>query len=86
MWENYLISERKKYNEYHKNWVNSYFWRTKQQQEIDLIEEKDGTLYAYEFKLQNKKKAKLPNKFAEAYPQHEFKVITQENFTEFTGN
>ncbi len=86
LWENYLISERKKYNEYNNNWVNSYFWRTKQQQEIDLIEEKDGTLYAYEFKWQSTKKLKLPNKFAEAYPQHEFKVISQENFTEFTGN
>ncbi len=85
LWENYLISERKKYNEYNKNWVNSYFWRTKQQQEIDYIEEQGGTLYAYEFKWNKKKKAKLPVKFAEAYPQHEYKVIMQENFTEFVG-
>lgn len=86
LWENYLINERKKFNEYNKNWVNSYFWRTKQQQEIDLIEEKNGILYAYEFKWQSKKKVKLPKKFAEAYPQHEYKVITIENFTEFIGN
>lgn len=86
LWENYLINERKKFNEYNKNWVNSYFWRTKQQQEIDLIEEKNGILYAYEFKWQSKKRVKLPKKFAEAYPQHEYKVITIENFTEFIGN
>jgi len=85
LWENYLISERKKYNEYNKNWVNSYFWRTKQQQEIDYIEEQNGMLYAYEFKWQKNKKVKLPKKFAEAYTEHEFKVITQENFTEFVG-
>ncbi len=86
LWENFLISERRKFNEYNKNWVNSYFWRTKQQQEIDYIEEKNGILYAYEFKWQKTKKVKLPNKFAETYPQHKYKVITQENFTEFIGN
>ena len=86
LWENYLISERKKYNEYNKNWVNSYFWRTKQQQEIDYIEEQNGTLYAYEFEWNNNKKVKLPAKFAEAYPEHKFKIINQENFTEFVGS
>jgi predicted AAA+ superfamily ATPase len=39
LWENYLMSERLKYNSYQKRRVNSYFWRTYDQQEIDLIEE-----------------------------------------------
>jgi predicted AAA+ superfamily ATPase len=50
LFENYLISERMKYNAYHRNYVNTYFWRTKDQQEIDYIEEKDGIIYAFEFK------------------------------------
>ncbi len=85
LWENFLIAERMKYNEYNNNWVNKYFWRTKQQQEIDYIEEKDGILYAYEFKWQKTKKAKLPAKFAAAYPEHNYEIITRENFTEFIG-
>ena len=39
-----------KYLNYNGVWVNSYFWRTAQKQEIDYIEEKDGGLSAYEFK------------------------------------
>ena len=35
LWENFLISERIKYLHYHHIYANYYFWRTKQQQEID---------------------------------------------------
>ncbi len=83
LWENYLVSERKKRNEYQNNFVNCYFWRTKQQQEIDYIEEKNGKLYAFEFKWSEKKKGFLPKTFSDAYPESEFLIVNQENYTDF---
>ena len=83
LWENYLISERIKYTSYHQIYVNRYFWRTKYKQEIDYIEERNGKLYAYEFKWNKKKKTKIPSSFAQAYPDAEWKVITPDNYEEF---
>ncbi|MCB0641377.1 MAG: ATP-binding protein, partial [Phaeodactylibacter sp.] len=50
LWENYVISERVKFQEYHRVIVNNYFWRTYDQQEIDWVEEREGKLFGYEFK------------------------------------
>ncbi len=83
LWENFLISERMKYLEYNELHNNKYFWRTTQQQEIDYIEEHSGKLFAYEFKWNVNKKATLSKTFANAYQEHEFKVITKENYTQF---
>jgi predicted AAA+ superfamily ATPase len=83
LWENFMISERKKHNEYNQIFSNQYFWRTHAQQEIDYIEERGGILHAFEFKWNENKKAKLPNSFAENYPQHEFKCINRSNYLEF---
>jgi predicted AAA+ superfamily ATPase len=82
LWENYLISERMKFNAYHSQHPNSYFWRTHDQAEIDLIEEQNGILNAYEIKWKEQK-VKFPNSFLEAYPQHTTKVINSENFSKF---
>ncbi len=83
LWENYLISERIKYQYNNNIFVNNYFWRTYQQQEIDLIEEKDGKLYAYEIKWSSLKKAKIPKSWKDAYPDSEFTVINQDNYLEW---
>ena len=83
LWENFMVSERKKHIEYNEIYSNTYFWRTHAQQEIDYIEERNGMLYAYEFKWNEKKKAKIPNSFAEAYPQHEFQCINKTNYLDF---
>jgi len=83
LFENFMVSERKKFMEYNQIYTNRYFWRTHAQQEIDYIEERNGMLYAFEFKWNDKKNAKMPNSFAEAYPQHEFKVINRVNYLEF---
>jgi predicted AAA+ superfamily ATPase len=82
LWENFLISERKKRNEYHKHYVSSYFWRTKQQQEVDYVEEGGGEIKGYEFKWNPKAKAKIPASFVHAY-QTEVTIIDQGNFREF---
>jgi len=82
LWENYLMSERIKYNEYTNNLVNIYFWRTHDQKEIDLVEEKDGKLFGYEFKWGNKK-VKVPTDWVKNYPNSSFEVINQENYLRF---
>jgi predicted AAA+ superfamily ATPase len=83
LWENFIISERKKYNEYRRITVNTYFWRTFAQQEIDYIEERDGCLYAFECKWNEDKKARLPQAFAETYPEHCYSVINPSNYMDF---
>lgn len=82
LWENFLISERVKHLNYQQHYPNVYFWRTKDQQEIDWIEEENLTLSAFEFKWKNNGKVKLPKKFMEAY-QTNIKIIDTENFAEF---
>ena len=83
LWENFMISERMKANHYAGRWVNRWFWRTHAQQEIDYIEEYDGTLYAFEFKWNPKKKARFPKTFLNAYPNSKTEVVTPENYMEF---
>ena len=84
LWENFLIAERMKYNSYSNSFAQSYFWRTKDQSEIDYLEEEDGNLSAYEFKWNPaKSKTKCPASFAAAYPSSTYKVITPDNIEEF---
>ena len=85
LWENFLVSERKKHLNNLGEHRHTYFWRTHAQQEIDLIEEKDGILHAFEFKWNEKKKTKLPNSFSTAYPQHNFEVISPSNYQDFVA-
>lgn len=83
LWENFLVSERIKRNQYNGHWCNCYFWRTREQKEIDYIEEYDCGLHAYEFKYNPRKDAKMPKGFATSYPDAEFKEITPGNVDEF---
>ena len=83
LWENFVVSERMKCNEYYRRWVNRYFWRTTQQQEIDYLEEGGGKLQAYEIKWNARKKATITKTFTDAYPDTAFKVITPDNIAEF---
>jgi len=83
LWENYLMAERRKYIAYKGMWVNSYFWRTQDQQEIDYVEEMDGKFLAWEFKWNIEAKARFSKSFANAYPNSVFKVITPRNVEDF---
>jgi predicted AAA+ superfamily ATPase len=82
LWENFLISERIKIQNYHEHFSNNYFWRTIQRQEIDFIEEKNGNINAFEFKWKSGGRNKIPKSFLENY-QATGKVIDKENFREF---
>jgi len=82
LWENYMMSERIKHHSYSGISCNRYFWRTYDQQEIDLVEERTGKLFAYEFKWKAEK-AKTPTAWKKAYPGSSFKLITSENYSEW---
>ena len=84
LWENFVIAERMKMLAYNGSFAQTYFWRTKQKQEIDYLEEEDGNIKAFEFKWNpNKAAAKCPDSFLKAYQNPEFKVITPRNVDEF---
>jgi predicted AAA+ superfamily ATPase len=82
LWENFLISERRKQIFYQRSATLQYFWRTRQQQEIDYIETRDDKVFGYEFKWNPKRKISFPKTFTEAYDSIN-KGITRENFREF---
>ncbi len=82
LWENYCISERLKKQQYNQTFSNFYFWRTYDQQEIDLIEEVDGRIFAFEFKWGDKS-AKIPTAFKDNYLDSEFTVVNKLNMYEF---
>jgi predicted AAA+ superfamily ATPase len=82
LWENYCFSERIKKMEYEQQNATYYFWRTYDQQEIDLIEVENGEILAADFKWGNQKK-KIPGFFAKNYPQATFSVINKENYLDF---
>ena len=83
LWENYLFMERLKRNTYKKDKTDSCFWRTYDQQEIDLVEVKTKKIQAFEFKYSSKKIPKKPIAFAKAYPDASFEVINDKTYLDF---
>ncbi len=84
LWENYVIVERLKRASYNDSFSRHWFWRTQQQKEIDLIEEEDGRMLAFEFKWNARKaNVKAPEAFVKAYPDCLFQVITPDNVEDF---
>jgi len=82
LWENYIITERMKFNEYTLRSVNSYFWRTYDRKEIDLIEEQEGNLDGYEIKWHSDK-VKRPKEWLNSYAGSKFQVIDRQNYLNF---
>ncbi len=86
LWENYIISERIKYQKYSRMLVYNFFWRTYDQQEIDWVEDRGGILHGYEFKWNPKRKAKVPVAWKTAYPDSKFEIINSENYNNWIRN
>lgn len=82
LWENFLIVERIKKQAYKGIFANNYFWRTWDQKEIDLVEERGGKLFGVEFKY-SPTKTRVPKEFLETYPNSEIKIVTKENYLDF---
>ncbi len=83
LWENYLFAERLKKLDYTNLHTNIYFWRTYDQKEIDLVEERDGKLYGFEFKWNPKKSTKAPKDWIETYDNASYQLINQDNYLNF---
>lgn len=83
LWENFLFAERMKYLRYQNQDTTLHFWRTIQQQEVDLIEDDGENLSAYEFKWNSKAKVRFPQTFINNYPAAKTFVVTPANIEEF---
>lgn len=83
LWENFFVAERTKYINYNMDFINQYFWRTQQQQEIDYMEEFNAKLSAFELKWNPNRKAKIPLTFKRAYPGANIHLVHPENFWDF---
>ena len=82
LWENYIIVERLKKQEYLGISANNYFWRTYDQKEIDLVEERGGNLYGYEIKWKAGR-LRPPKTWLEGYKNAKYDVINRENYMGF---
>ncbi|WP_159469988.1 ATP-binding protein [Dyadobacter sp. 3J3] len=82
LWENFIISERMKFLHYNNIDVTSYFWRTTQQQEIDLIEDHGDAMEAYEFKWNKREKVRFSQTFTDNYIDSKTSVISPDNIEE----
>jgi uncharacterized protein len=83
LWENFIINERIKYREYYSIYSSQYFWRGFDGNGVDLVEEREGKLYGYEFKWKKDSKNTKPPKGFIEYKGSEYKVIDRENFMDF---
>jgi len=83
LWENYLFMERLKRNTYKKSNPDYYFWRTYDQQEVDLVEIRNKKIQTFEFKYSSKKRPKQPIAFKKAYPDASFEVINDKTYLDF---
>lgn len=85
LWENFLVMERIKKQVYTQLWSNNFFWRTWEKQEVDFVEEREGSLFGYEMKFKQKK-VKIPLSWKKNYPKAKFEIISKENYFEFVLN
>lgn len=83
LWENFLFMERLKKRTYRQIYANMYFWRTWNQHEIDLVEERGGRLYGYEFTWQPRRAVRPPKDWVQTYAEASYQVITRENYLSF---
>jgi len=83
LWENFILVERIKFQNYHKIYANNYFWRTYDGAEVDLVEERNGKLFGYEFKWSDKKRKKSAPGLWKKYRESSYKVITPGNMDDF---
>ena len=83
LWENFMITERIKQNQYQQKNTKSYFWRSLQQQEVDYVEVENQTISGYEMKWNEHKKNYVTKAFTNLYPNAKTALVQPTNFTEF---
>lgn len=80
LWENFCVVERMKYLQTTERFVRPYYWRNPDGREIDMIEEEDELVRAFECKYGASKKASAPVGFTRAYPDSPFQTVNPQNF------
>jgi predicted AAA+ superfamily ATPase len=86
LFENYVVNELRKQNEYSQTFARFYFWRNVDQREIDLIVEKNNQLHLYEIKWNPEKKVRITKSFSNIYGEHELTGVHRNNFDEIILN
>lgn len=81
LWENFIVAEKYKRQLGTGFKDNYYFWRTYDQQEVDLVEEKGGKLNGFEIKWIGKNKK--PPKAWREYNNSTWKLINKNNYFEY---
>lgn len=82
LWENYLIIERLKRQEYLRESAQNYFWRTYTRKELNLVEERGGRLHGHEIKWGHAK-PRPPKEWTAAYPEATWELVNRGNYLEF---
>jgi predicted AAA+ superfamily ATPase len=80
LFENFVINEFRKQNEYRNIYANFYFWRNIDQREIDLVIEKNNRLETVEIKWNPLKKVRRTKSFTNIYGETPFNVVNRENY------
>ncbi len=83
LWENFMVIERIKKCAYQNIYGSFYFWRTYDGQEVDLVEEREGKLYGYEFRWSVREKKKTPKDWTKTYANAELELINRDNYLAF---
>ena len=83
LWENFVMAERLKFLRNQGKDTKLHFWRTTQQQEIDLIESDAEKLNAIEIKYNPAVKAKFSSTFTGAYPHAQLINVNSTNIESF---
>ena len=83
LWENFLVTERRKALSWNNSWASTWFWRLRTGAELDYVEEEDGRLHGYEFKY-GRKSPRQPLSWMETYAEADYTIINRKNWTDFT--
>jgi predicted AAA+ superfamily ATPase len=83
LFENFIVMERLKANAYLNRFTQSYFWRTYDSQEVDLVEETNGEIHGYEVKWSEAKKVKTPTAWKATYPGALMTLVNRDNYLSF---
>ncbi|GAB4198867.1 MAG: ATP-binding protein [Bacteroidia bacterium] len=81
LFENFIIIEKLKQITYKRDSTQIFFWRTKQQHELDMVLVKDNKIKGLEIKFNKGKiKASTANTFKSLYKNSTISILNKENF------
>lgn len=83
LFENWFVMEKIKKAQNTKHYANFYFWRTYDQQEIDLIEERDGKLFGWECKYSTNKTPTAPTDWLKNYSYASYMLVNSKNYSDW---